>query len=108
MFDVILEAHSTISHARNPKSNLSCITDILGYYGVPIEEVNHCINTCPLVCITLWYMMLCFLIDEVDPSYSYQRSLSASILKFVQNKSSPKRSKQQQVKKKIVKGGRAR
>ena len=35
VFDVILEAHSTISHARNPKSNLSCITDTLGYYGVP-------------------------------------------------------------------------
>jgi len=52
VFDVILEAHSRISHARNPKSNLSCITDTLGYYGVPIEAVKHFINTCPLVCIT--------------------------------------------------------
>jgi len=31
VFDVILEAHSRISHAQNPKSNLTCITDTLGY-----------------------------------------------------------------------------
>ena len=98
VFDVILEAHSRISHARNPKSNLSCITDTLGYYGVPIEAVKHFINTCPLVCITLWFMILCFLIDEVDPSFYYQRSLYVSILKCVPNKSMPKRSKQQPLK----------
>jgi hypothetical protein len=50
VFDVIWEAHSRISHAHNPKSNLTCITDTLGYYGVPVEAVKHFINTCPLVC----------------------------------------------------------
>jgi hypothetical protein len=47
--DVILEAHTRISHARNPKTNLSCITDTLGYYGVPVKAVEYFIQTCPLV-----------------------------------------------------------
>ena len=49
VFDVILEAHTRISHARNPKTNLSCITDTLGYYGVPVKAVECFIQTCPLV-----------------------------------------------------------
>jgi len=49
VFDVILEAHTRISHARNPKTNLSCITDTLGYYGVPVKAVEYFIQTCPLV-----------------------------------------------------------
>jgi hypothetical protein len=53
VFNVILEAHSRISHAQNPKSNLTCITETLGCYGVPVEAVKHFINTCPLVCGTL-------------------------------------------------------
>jgi hypothetical protein len=49
VFDVILEAHTRISHASNPKTNLSCITNTLGYYGVPVKAVEYFIQTCPLV-----------------------------------------------------------
>jgi hypothetical protein len=40
VFDVILEAHTKISHARSAKSNLHCITNNLGYYGVPIKAME--------------------------------------------------------------------
>jgi hypothetical protein len=49
VFDIILEAHSRISHARSAKANLLCITDTLGYYGIPIKAVQFFVSTCPLV-----------------------------------------------------------
>jgi len=98
VFDVILEAHSRISHARNPKSNLTCITDTLGYYGVPIEGVKHFINTCPLLCIMLQLMFVCDLIDVLPSSLYYHFSLLVSKIKCIPNKSIPKRSKQQPLK----------
>jgi hypothetical protein len=98
VFDVILEAHSRISHACNPKSNLTCITDTLGYFGVPIEAVKHFINTCPLVCIMLQLMFVCYLIDVLPSSLYYHFSLFVSKIKCVPNKLIPKRSKQQPLK----------
>jgi hypothetical protein len=47
-FDVILEAHSSILHARSTKSNLLCITNTLGYYGIPFLAVKMFVSTFPL------------------------------------------------------------
>jgi hypothetical protein len=47
-FDVILEAHSMILHARSTKSNLLCITNKLGYYGIPFQAVKMFVSACPL------------------------------------------------------------
>jgi hypothetical protein len=37
-----------ISHARSTKSNLLCITNTLGYYGIPFQAVKMFFSTCPL------------------------------------------------------------
>jgi len=49
VFGIIVEAHICISYARNLKTNLSCITDTLGCYGVPVKAVEYFIQMCPLV-----------------------------------------------------------
>ncbi len=59
LFDVILETHNQISHARSTKSNLLCIKNTLGYYGVPFNAVKTYVQTCPLVSIFI-FVFVCF------------------------------------------------
>jgi hypothetical protein len=51
-FTSYYEIASKISHARNPKCNLTFITDTLRYYGAPIQAVKFFMNACPLVSLT--------------------------------------------------------
>ena len=53
VYDVILEAHTKINHARSVNTNKKCINDQLGYYGVPKDAVECFIKTCPQVIILL-------------------------------------------------------
>jgi len=72
--DVILEAHNRISHAQSTKSNLLCIKNTLGYYGVPFNAVKTFVQTCPLVhifiisnsCIYLCYGLLTYPTSIID------------------------------------------
>jgi hypothetical protein len=49
VYDVILEAHTKINHARSIATNKKCINEQLGYYGVPKDAVECFIKTCPKV-----------------------------------------------------------
>ncbi len=50
VYEVILEAHSKINHARSVATNKRCINDQLGYYGVPKDAVECFVKTCPKCC----------------------------------------------------------
>ena len=56
VFDVILEAHNKISHARDVRKNKKCINEDLGYYGVPEQAVQCFIDTCPTVSVVLFHI----------------------------------------------------
>lgn len=58
VFDVMLEAHSKISHVRDPKTKKKYINDYLGYYGVPREAAKCFVETCPLVTLCSYLLPL--------------------------------------------------
>jgi len=64
LFDVILEAHNQISHARSTKSNLLCIKNTLGYYGVPFNAVKMFVQTCPLVSVFIFVFFFLVIYNE--------------------------------------------
>jgi hypothetical protein len=49
VFDVILEAHIRLNHARSNFKNKECIKKQLGYYGVPKTAVKCFVETCAVV-----------------------------------------------------------
>lgn len=49
VFDVILEAHIRLNHARSNFKNKECIKKQLGYYGVPKTAVRCFVETCAVV-----------------------------------------------------------
>jgi len=49
VFDVILEAHKKLSHAKCPRRNKLTINRDLNYYGVPQDAVKCFIDCCPMV-----------------------------------------------------------
>jgi hypothetical protein len=49
VFDVILEAHIKLNHARSNIKNKECIKDQLVYYGVPKTAVQCFVDTCAVV-----------------------------------------------------------
>ncbi len=49
VFDVILEAHMKLNHARSNSKNKECIKEQLGYYCVPKTAVQCFGETCPVV-----------------------------------------------------------
>jgi hypothetical protein len=49
VFDVILEAHVRLNHARSNSKNKECIKEQLGYYGVPKTAVKCFVETCAVV-----------------------------------------------------------
>ncbi len=49
VFDVILEAHIRLNHARSSFKNKECIKKQLGYYGVPKTAVKCFVETCSVV-----------------------------------------------------------
>jgi hypothetical protein len=63
VFDAILEAHSSIGHARDPRKHKDYLRDNLNYFGIPGPAVQMFINTCPTVSI-VWYVYF-YLINTV-------------------------------------------
>ncbi len=39
VYDIIVEAHTKINHARSVATNKKCINEQFGYYGVPKDAV---------------------------------------------------------------------
>jgi hypothetical protein len=62
LFDVILEAHNQISHARSTKSHLLCIKNTLECYGVTFNTVKMFVQTCPLVGVFI-FACVCFFLE---------------------------------------------
>ncbi len=55
VFDMILEAHIKLNHARSNSKNKECIKDQLGYYGVAKTAVQCFVDTCAVVSfVTSW------------------------------------------------------
>jgi hypothetical protein len=71
MFDVILEAHSSIGHSRDHRKHKDFLRDNLNYFGIPGPAVQFFVNTCPTVS-QLWHVcynwFILLLIIEM-PSY---------------------------------------
>ncbi len=51
VFDVILEAHSSIGHSRDFRKHKDYLKDTLNYFGIPGPAVQMFINTCPTVSV---------------------------------------------------------
>jgi hypothetical protein len=49
IFDVILQAHRKIGHARDVKKNKDTVNDDLMFYNVPRVAVKCFVDTCPMV-----------------------------------------------------------
>ncbi len=46
VFDVILEAYSSIGHSRDFRKHKDYLKDALSYFGIPGPAVQMLINTC--------------------------------------------------------------
>jgi hypothetical protein len=49
IFDVILQAHQKLGHARDVKKNKDTINEDMNYYGVPRVAVKCFVDTCSMV-----------------------------------------------------------
>jgi hypothetical protein len=49
VFDMILEAHSSIGHSRDHKKHKDFLRETLNYFGIPGAAVQFFIKTCPTV-----------------------------------------------------------
>ncbi len=58
VFDVILEAHSSIGHSRDPRKHKDYLKDTLNYFGIPGPAVQMFINTCPTVSVVVRIVLL--------------------------------------------------
>jgi hypothetical protein len=103
VFDVLLEAHGSIGHRRDLKSNLDTCKDTLGYYGVPLAAVKFFVNTCPQV-KSDFIVVLEFSTPFSVANFFFFQNVS----QCVPNKNIPPRSKQQPLKMILTKtaGGR--
>jgi hypothetical protein len=80
VFEVILEAHLKLKHARDTRKNKKCINDDLGYYGVPEQAAQCFIDTCPTASYILYLFIHVFSFSSL--TYYLPHSVSAYVMLF--------------------------